>query len=67
MPQLTEHSSQATQLGAYLDSHGIKRTWLAQQFGLNPSSVTLWCLRGIPKSRLNDVARVLGVEPEALR
>jgi transcriptional regulator with XRE-family HTH domain len=58
-----------TALGRILREQGRKGSWLAEQLGITAGAVSRWANGEwpIPDGRVDQIAALLGVDPEELR
>lgn len=62
------NTSPPTALAVVLEEQGRRLSWLADRLGVDSSTVSRWRSgdRAIPRGRIPELARVLGVPPEDL-
>lgn len=61
--------STSTGLAQVLERQGRRRDWVAQQLGIDPTTVSRWCLgqRELPPERVPQLAALLGVTEDEIR
>lgn len=69
---MTARVAAATAFGRAIDARGIRLAWIADQLGVDPSTVTRWRSgeRALPPARLQQISSLLarlGVTPDELQ
>ena len=54
-------------LRTYLNKDGVRPTKVASALKINRITLWRWAASGVPEKRLEDVSRVTGLPPAALR
>ena len=66
---MVQTMKEQTPLARILKAQGRKRSWVGEQIGVKPYTISRWCAGEwpIPEGRIPQLAAVLGVAPEAIR
>ena len=59
--------NRAMNLRQYLARKGQTQTDLADRLGINQSTLSRWCVRGVPPTRVKALAKATGLTPAQLR